>query len=158
SCEKFCQQFVDSLKNNTINDFVNFYQAMDVIIMDDVHNFAGKEKTQDIFFHIFNHLHQSEKQIILTSDKAPKDLAGLEGRLLSRFTCGLSADLQMPYLKTRMAISSKKMYPDGIEVPESVVEDVATQIDNSIRELYGAMVSLLAQSTLNKKEIDHNQA
>jgi chromosomal replication initiator protein len=96
SCEKFTQQFVDALKNNNINDFVNFYQAMDVLIMDDVHNFAGKEKTQDIFFHIFNHLHQSGKQLIVTSDKAPKDLAGLEERLLSRFKWGLSADLQVP--------------------------------------------------------------
>ncbi len=154
SCEKFCQQFVDSLKNNTINDFVNFYQAMDVIIMDDVHNFAGKERTQDIFFHIFNHLHQAGKQVILTSDKAPKDLAGLEERLLSRFKWGLSADMQIPDLETRMAILKKKMYSDGIELPENVIEYVAHQIDNSVRELEGAMVSLLAQATLNKKEID----
>lgn len=154
SCEKFCQQFVDSLKNNTINDFVNFYQAMDVIIMDDVHNFAGKDKTQDIFFHIFNHLHQSGKQIILTSDKAPKDLAGLEERLLSRFKWGLSADMQVPDLETRMAILKKKMYADGIDLPNEVVEYVAHNIDNNVRELEGAMVSLLAQATLNRKEID----
>lgn len=154
SCEKFCQQFVDSLKNNTINDFVNFYQAMDVIIMDDIHNFAGKEKTQDIFFHIFNHLHQSGKQLIITSDKAPKDLSGLEERLLSRFKWGLSADLQIPDLETRMAILQKKMYMDGIELPGEVVEYVAHNIDNNVRELEGAMVSLLAQSTLNRKEID----
>ncbi|MBC7655310.1 MAG: chromosomal replication initiator protein DnaA [Oligoflexus sp.] len=154
SCEKFCQQFVDSLKNNTINDFVNFYQAMDIIIMDDVHNFAGKEKTQDIFFHIFNHLHQSGKQLILTSDKPPKDLAGLEERLLSRFKWGLSADLSVPDMETRMAILKKKMYQDGIELPNDVIEYVANNIDNNVRELEGAMVSLLAQSTLNKKEID----
>lgn len=154
SCERFCQQFVDSLKNNTINDFVNFYQAMDVIIMDDVHNFAGKEKTQDIFFHVFNHLHQNNKQIVLTSDKAPKDLSGLEERLLSRFKWGLSADLQAPELETRMAILKKKAYSDGIDLPEDVIEYVAKQIDNSVRELEGAMVSLLAQSTLNKKDID----
>jgi chromosomal replication initiator protein len=154
SCEKFCQQFVESLKNNTINDFVNFYQAMDVIIMDDVHNFAGKEKTQDIFFHIFNHLHQSGKQIIITSDKAPKDLSGLEERLLSRFKWGLSADLQIPDLETRIAILKKKMYADGIDLPAEVVEYVAHNIDNNVRELEGAMVSLLAQSTLNKKDID----
>lgn len=158
SCEKFCQQFVDSLKNNTINDFVNFYQAMDVIIMDDVHNFAGKEKTQDIFFHIFNHLHQSGKQLIITSDKAPKDLSGLEERLLSRFKWGLSADLQVPDLETRMAILKKKMYTDGIELPSEVIEYVAHNIDNNVRELEGAMVSLLAQSTLNRKEIDLNLA
>ncbi|WP_423149584.1 chromosomal replication initiator protein DnaA [Rubrolithibacter danxiaensis] len=154
SCEKFTQQFVDALKNNNINDFVNFYQAMDVLIMDDVHNFAGKEKTQDIFFHIFNHLHQSGKQLIITSDKAPKDLAGLEERLLSRFKWGLSADLQVPDLETRMAILKKKMYTDGIELPGEVIEYVAHNIDNNVRELEGAMVSLLAQSTLNKKEID----
>ncbi len=154
SCEKFCQQFVESLKNNTINDFVNFYQAMDVIIMDDVHNFAGKEKTQDIFFHIFNHLHQSGKQIIITSDKSPKDLSGLEERLLSRFKWGLSADLQIPELETRIAILRKKMYADGIDLPDEVVEYVAHNIDNNVRELEGAMVSLLAQSTMNKKEID----
>ncbi|HZH54236.1 MAG TPA: chromosomal replication initiator protein DnaA, partial [Sphingobacteriaceae bacterium] len=158
SCEKFCQQFVDSLKNNTINDFVNFYQAMDVIIMDDIHNFAGKERTQDIFFHIFNHLHQSGKQIILTADKPPRDLAGLEERLLSRFKWGLSADIQVPDLETRMAILKKKMYSDGIELPEDVIEYMAHQIDNNVRELEGAMVSLLAQSTLNKKEIDLNLA
>lgn len=154
SCEKFCQQFVESLKNNSINDFVNFYQAMDVIIMDDVHNFAGKEKTQDIFFHIFNHLHQSGKQIIITSDKAPKDLSGLEERLLSRFKWGLSADLQIPELETRIAILKKKMSDDGIELPAEVVEYVANHIDNNIRELEGAMVSLIAQSTLNNKQID----
>jgi chromosomal replication initiator protein len=154
SCEKFTQQFVDALKNNNINDFVNFYQAMDVLIMDDVHNFAGKEKTQDIFFHIFNHLHQSGKQLIVTSDKAPKDLSGLEERLLSRFKWGLSADLQVPDLETRMAILKKKMYSDGIELPGEVIEYVAHNIDNNVRELEGAMVSLLAQSTLNKKEID----
>jgi len=154
SCEKFTQQFVDALKNNNINDFVNFYQAMDVLIMDDVHNFAGKEKTQDIFFHIFNHLHQSGKQLIITSDKAPKDLAGLEERLLSRFKWGLSADLQVPDLETRMAILKKKIYMDGIELPGEVIEYVAHNIDNNVRELEGAMVSLLAQSTLNRKEID----
>ena len=158
SCEKFTQQFVDALKNNNINDFVNFYQAMDVLIMDDVHNFAGKEKTQDIFFHIFNHLHQSGKQLIITSDKAPKDLSGLEERLLSRFKWGLSADLQIPDLETRMAILNKKMYSDGIELPSEVIEYVAHNIDNNVRELEGAMVSLLAQSTLNKKEIDLNLA
>ncbi len=158
SCEKFCQQFVDSLKNSTINDFVNFYQAMDVIIMDDIHNFVNKNKTQDIFFHIFNQLHQSGKQIILTSDKPPKDLSGMEERLLSRFKWGLSADMQIPDLETRIAILQKKMYADGIDLPNEVVEYVAHSIDNNVRELEGAMVSLLAQSTLNKKEIDINLA
>lgn len=158
SSEKFCAQFVDSFKNQTINDFVNFYQAMDVIIMDDVHNLAGKTKTQDILFHIFNHLHQSGKQLIITSDKAPKDLAGLEERILSRFKWGLSTDLTLPDVETRMAILQKKMYQDGIELPIEVVEYVAINIDNNVRELEGAMVSLLAHSTLNNKEIDLNLA
>ena len=114
---------------------------------------CGKEKIR-IFFHIFNHLHQSGKQIIITSDKAPKDLSGVEERLLSRFKWGLSADLQIPDLETRIAILRKKMYADGIELPSDVVEYVANNIDNNVRELEGAMVSLLAQSTLNKKDID----
>jgi chromosomal replication initiator protein len=142
------------MKNNTINDFKNFYQLIDVLILDDVHNFAGKEKTQDIFFHIFNELHQTNKQIVLTSDKPPKDLIGVEDRLLSRFKWGLTADLQIPDFETRMAILYKKMQLDGIELPQDVVEYVAHNIDSNMRDLEGAMVSLLAHSTLNKKEID----
>ena len=154
NAEKFTQQFVESMKNNTINDFKNFYQLIDVLILDDVHNFAGKEKTQDIFFHIFNELHQTNKQIVLTSDKPPKDLIGVEDRLLSRFKWGLTADLQIPDFETRMAILYKKMQLDGIELPQVVVEYVAHNIDSNMRDLEGAMVSLLAHSTLNKKEID----
>ena len=154
NAETFTQQFVESMKNNTINDFKNFYQLIDVLIIDDVHNFAGKEKTQDIFFHIFNELHQTNKQIVLTSDKPPKDLIGVEDRLLSRFKWGLTADLQIPDFETRMAILYKKMQLDGIELPQDVVEYVAHNIDSNMRDLEGAMVSLLAHSTLNKKEID----
>jgi chromosomal replication initiator protein len=124
-----------------------------VLIIDDVHEFAGKEKTQDIFFHIFNHLHQSGKQLILSSDKPPVELQGLEQRLLSRFKWGLSADLQIPDYETRIAILRKKTYKDGIELPEDVIEYVATHITDNIRELEGALISLLAQSTLNRKEI-----
>ena len=126
---------------------------IDVLIIDDVHEFAGKEKTQDTFFHIFNHLHQSGKQLILTSDKAPVELQGLEQRLISRFKWGLSADLQSPDYETRIAILKKKTYNDGIEMPEEVLEYIATHITDNIRELEGALISLLAQSTLNKKEI-----
>jgi len=96
SAEKFTQQFIESIRNNTRNDFVHFYQLIDVLIIDDIQFFAAKEKTQDIFFHIFNHLHQHNKQIILTSDRAPVDMSGVEQRLLSRFKWGLSADLQQP--------------------------------------------------------------
>jgi chromosomal replication initiator protein len=150
---KFQTQFVDSIRNNNKNDFLHFYQMIDTLIIDDVHEFAGKEKTQDTFFHIFNHLHQSGKQLILTSDKPPVELQGLEQRLLSRFKWGLSADLQTPDYETRIAILKHKTYKDGIELPEEVIEYIATHITENIRELEGALISLLAQSTLNKKEI-----
>ncbi len=154
NANKFQTQFVDSIRNNNKNDFLHFYQMIDVLIIDDVHEFAGKEKTQDIFFHIFNHLHQTGKQLILTSDKPPVELSGLEQRLLSRFKWGLSADLQTPDFETRIAILKKKTYNDGIDIPDDVVEYIATHIIDNVRELEGALISLLAQSTLNKKEIN----
>jgi chromosomal replication initiator protein len=156
NANKFQTQFVDAIRNNNKNDFLHFYQMIDVLIIDDVHEFAGKEKTQDTFFHIFNHLHQSGKQLILTSDKPPVELQGMESRLLSRFKWGLSADLQAPDFETRMAILKKKTYNDGIELPEEVLEYISTHISDNIRELEGALISLLAQSTLNKKEITLN--
>ena len=153
SSEKFTHQFIDAVKNNSVNDFSHFYQMIDVLIIDDVQFFSGKEKTQDVFFHIFNHLHQTGKQIILTSDKPPVEMQGLEQRLLSRFKWGLSADLQAPSLETRIAILQKKMYADGIELPREVVEYLAYSITTNIRELEGALISLIAQSSLNKKSI-----
>ncbi|MFC2097120.1 chromosomal replication initiator protein DnaA [Bacteroidota bacterium] len=153
NANKFQTQFVESIRNNNRNDFLHFYQMIDVLIIDDVHEFAGKEKTQDTFFHIFNHLHQLGKQLILTSDKAPVELQGLEKRLLSRFKWGLSADIQPPDLETRIAILQQKIYNDGIEMPNTILEYIASQITNSVRELEGALISLLAQSTLNKKDI-----
>lgn len=153
SAEKFTQQFIDSIRNNTKNDFVHFYQMIDVLIIDDVQSFSGKEKTQDVFFEIFNHLHQHGKQVVLTSDRAPVDLQGMEQRLLSRFKWGLSADLQKPDLETRIAILRKKLFTDGIEMPDDVVEYLAYSINSNVRELEGALISLLAQSSLNKKKI-----
>ena len=153
SADKFQTQFVDSIMDNKKNDFVHFYQSIDVLIIDDVQFLSGKEKTQDIFFHIFNHLHQNKKQVILTSDKAPVDIVGMEQRLLSRFKWGLSADLQSPGLETRLAILKKKIKQDGIEIPFEVIEYIAYSITSNVRELEGALISLLAQSSLNKKEI-----
>lgn len=150
---KFQTQYVEATLRNNFNDFVHFYQMIDVLIVDDIHEFAGKEKTQDTFFHIFNHLHQSGKQIILTSDKPPVELQGLEQRLLSRFKWGLSADLQAPDFNTRASILRQKVYNDGIKMPQEVIEYIASNVTNNIRELEGALISLLAQSTLNKKEI-----
>ena len=151
--DRFIHQFIDAVKNNAINDFIHFYQMMDVLIIDDIQFFAGKERTQDIFFQIFNHLHQNSKQLILTSDKAPVDLQGMEQRLLSRFKWGLSADLQSPDLETRIAILKKKMYLDGLELPTEVIEYIAYSITNNIRELEGALISIIAQASLNKKAI-----
>lgn len=152
--EKFTSQFIQSLKQNSINDFINFYQLIDVLIIDDVQFFSGKDRTQDIFFHIFNHLHQGSKQLILTSDRPPKDLQGMEERLLSRFKWGLSADVQRPDFETKMAILEQKMYNDGIEIPREVMEYVAYNITDNIRDLEGALISLLANASFNKKEID----
>jgi chromosomal replication initiator protein len=151
--ERFCQQYVESVRNNSQNDFIHFYQMIDVLIIDDVQFFAGKEKTQDVFFQIFNHLHQTGKQLVLTSDKSPIELVGLEQRLLSRFKWGLSADLQTPSLETRISILEKKVYADGIDMPMEVIEYLAYNITTNVRELEGALVSLIAQSTLNKKAI-----
>jgi chromosomal replication initiator protein len=141
------------VKNNNQNDFIHFYQMIDVLIIDDVQFFAGKDKTQDVFFHIFNHLHQTGKQLVLTADKPPVEMQGMEQRLLSRFKWGLSADLQVPSLETRIAILEKKLYIDGIELPREVVEYLAYSITTNIRELEGAYISLLAQASLNKKAI-----
>ena len=116
--DQFFNQFIDSVKNNNQNDFIHFYQMIEVLIIDDIHNLAGKEKTQDVFFHIFNHLHQKSNQIILTSDKPPVEMKGIEPRLLSRFKWGLSADLQIPDLETRISILHKKLYNDGIDIPQ----------------------------------------
>jgi chromosomal replication initiator protein len=153
SSEKFTHQFIDAVRNNSVNDFSHFYQMVDVLLIDDVQFFSGKEKTQDVFFHIFNHLHQTGKQIVLTSDKPPVEMQGMEQRLLSRFKWGLSADLQVPSLETRMAILEKMMYADGIELPREVVEYLAYSITSNVRELEGALISLIAQSSLNKKSI-----
>jgi chromosomal replication initiator protein len=153
SSDQFMAQYIESVRNNNQNDFTNFYQLIDVLIIDDIHFLAGKEKTQDVFFHIFNQLHQRSKQLVITSDKPPVEIEGIEARLLSRFKWGLTADLQSPDLETRMAILQKRLYNDGITMPFNVIEYLAYSITTNIRELEGAMISLLAQASLNKKEI-----
>jgi len=151
--EKFAHQFIDALGNRTTNDFIHFYQMIDVLIIDDVQFFSGKEKTQDVFFHIFNHLHQNGKQIILTSDKPPVEIQGMEQRLLSRFKWGLAADLQAPDLETRIAIIKQKTLANGIELPFDVIEYLAYSVNTNIREIEGVLNSLLAQTSLNRKAI-----
>lgn len=153
AAEKFTQQYIESVKKNTRNDFIHFYQLIDVLIIDDVQFLSGKSGTQDVFFHIFNHLHQNGKQVILTSDKAPVDMQDIEQRLLSRFKWGLSAELQNPDYETRISILKNKLYRDGVEMPDDIVDYVAKHIKTNIRELEGAIISLIAQSSFNKREV-----
>ena len=153
SAEKFTQQYIEAVKKNNRNDFIHFYQIIDVLIIDDVQFLSGKTGTQDVFFHIFNHLHQNGKQVVLTSDKAPVDMQDIEQRLLSRFKWGLSAELQHPDFETRVSILKNKLYRDGVEMEDDIVEYVAKNIKTNVRELEGAVISLIAQSSFNKKEI-----
>ena len=153
AAEKFTQQYIEAVKKNTRNDFIHFYQLLDVLIIDDVQFLSGKTGTQDVFFHIFNHLHQNGKQVILTSDKAPVDMQDIEQRLLSRFKWGLSAELQLPNYETRISILKNKLYRDGVNINDDIVEYVAKNIKTNVRELEGAIISLIAQSSFNKAEI-----
>ena len=153
SAEKFTQQYIDSVKKNNRNDFIHFYQLIDVLIIDDVQFFSGKSGTQDVFFHIFNHLHQNGKQVVLTSDKAPVDMQEIEQRLLSRFKWGLSAELQTPNYETRISIIKNKLNRDGVEMDDEIIFYVAKYIKTNVRELEGAIISLMAQSSFNRKNI-----
>jgi chromosomal replication initiator protein len=153
AAEKFTQQYIESVKKNTRNDFIHFYQLLDVLIIDDVQFLSGKAGTQDVFFHIFNHLHQNGKQVILTSDKAPVDMQDIEQRLLSRFKWGLSAELQVPDLETRISILKNKLYRDGVTMEDEIIEYVAKNIKTNVRELEGAIISLIAQSSFNKADV-----
>ena len=153
SAEKFTQQYIDSVKKNNRNDFIHFYQVIDILIVDDVQFLSGKSGTQDVFFHIFNHLHQNGKQVIITSDKAPLDMQDIEQRLLSRFKWGLSAELQTPNFETRVSILKNKLFRDGVEIDNEITEYVAKNINSNIRELEGAIISLIAQSSFNKVEV-----
>ena len=157
SAEKFTQQFISAstakdMDKNTLNDFIHFYQLIDVLIVDDIQCLSGKVKTQDAFFHIFNHLHQNGKQVILTSDKAPVDLFDIEQRLLSRFKWGLSAELQTPDYETRYKILENKFYNDGAEIGEDIIAYLAENIRTNVRELEGVSNSLIAQAAFNRKE------
>jgi chromosomal replication initiator protein len=155
SAEKFTNQFIESVQRTAVQDFANFYLQVDALILDDVQFLANKGKTQEMFFHIFNHLHQSGKQIVMTSDRPPKDLQGLEDRLLNRFKWGLTADVQSPDFETRVAIIRNKMDQDGIDIPPPhVVDYLANSVHTNVRELEGVIASLVAQSSLSRRDID----
>jgi chromosomal replication initiator protein len=150
----FTTQFLNALQNHKLQDFQNFYLQVDLLILDDVQFLAGREKTQEIFFHIFNQLHQSGKQIIMTSDCPPRDMKGFQERLLSRFKWGLTADLQEPDFETKLAIIHRKMHADGISIPTEVAEYLAYSVDTNLRDMEGVLNSLIFHATLLKKEID----
>jgi chromosomal replication initiator protein len=154
SSERFTTEFVQSIQRNRISEFSMFYRQIDLLIVDDVQFFSGKEKTQEEFFHIFNALHQSGKQIVLSADRPPREIQGIEERLLSRFQWGLSADVQSPGLETRIAILQRKAEDDGIELPQEVIEFIAHNVKSNIRELEGALIRLMAHATLHQRDLD----
>ena len=154
SSHLFQVQFTDASRNNVSNDFVNFYQGVDVLIIDDIQEFAGKEKTQNIYFQIFNHLHLLGKQIILTSDKAPVDLQGLEERLISRMKWGMTAELSKPDLELRKKILSNKIKQDGLDISSEIVDFIAENVTEHVRDLEGIITSLVAYSLVYNREVD----
>jgi chromosomal replication initiator protein len=147
---KFQTQFTDACRNNTRNDFVHFYQMLDVLIIDDVQEFAGKIATQDTFFAIFNSFHMNGKQIILTCDTKPAELKGLNERLLTRFRSGLTVEVSMPDYATRLNILKRKAYNDGMDIDEEILQYIAEMVVSNVRELEGALISLLAHSTFSR--------
>ena len=154
SANTFKLQYQDASRNNQIPDFLNFYQSVDVLIVDDIQYFAGLKGTQDTFFHIFNYLQQSRKQLILTSDRPPIELKDIEERLLTRFKWGLAAEISRPDYLLRKNILLSKMHRDGITLSDEVVDFIAQNVRDSVRDLEGILASLLAHSTLTDAEID----
>lgn len=154
SANTFQIQYTDAVRNNTQNDFLNFYQTIDVLLMDDIQEFSGKTGTQNTFFHIFNHLHQTGKQLVLTSDRSPLEMVGMEQRLLTRFKWGLSSEIEKPDFELRKSILENKIYRDGLEIPENVVDYIAENVVDNVRDLEGVLISLLAHSTLANTPID----
>ena len=154
SAHLFKVQYTDSVRKNTLNDFINFYQSIDVLIIDDIQEFVGVEKTQNTFFHVFNHLHQKGKQRIMTCDRPPVMLQGIEDRLITRFKWGLTAEIERPNLELRRSILSDKVRREGIMLESDVLEYIAENVTDSVRELEGILISLHAHSTLYGREID----
>ena len=149
----FQDQFSSATLRGKINEFIKFYQSIDTLIIDDIQELIGKEKTQRTFFHIFNHLKQNNKQIIMSSDCCPSEMEGMEERLLSRFKSGMTAQLEKPDYPLRREVLARKASREGVELPEEVLDYIATNVTESIRELEGVMVSLLAHATCLNREI-----
>lgn len=153
SSEKFTNEFINSIRDNKAIDFRNKYRNVDVLLIDDIQFLAGKESTQEEFFHTFNTLHEESKQIVISSDRPPKEIPTLEDRLRSRFEWGLITDIAPPDLETRIAILRKKAKADGLDIPNEVMLYIANQIDSNIRELEGALIRVVAYSSLANKDI-----
>lgn len=154
SAHLFQVQYTNAVRNNTVNDFIGFYQSIDVLIIDDIQEFAGATKTQNTFFHIFNHLHQNGKQLVMTSDRSPVMLQGMEDRLLTRFKWGLLAELERPNTELRKNILKNKMYRDGLKFPEAVIDFIAKNVNESVRDLEGVVNALMAYSIVYNKDVD----
>ena len=153
SSEKFIQQFVAAAKSQNKTDFGNFYQMVDVLIIDDIQFLSGKSATQDMFFHIFDHLHQNGKQIVLTSDKAPVDIQDIQERIVSRFKWGLSAEIKSPDFSTRKKIITDKLSRDGIKLTEEMIDFLASEVNSNVRELIGVINSVIAHSMIYKSDL-----
>lgn len=154
SSDTFTLDFIAAIQKNKTTDFSRYYRSFDMLLLDDIQFFQGKEQTQEQFFHIFNDLYQRHRQIVLTTDSQPMELRGLQERLLSRFQSALTVDIQPPDLETRIAILQQKAMNDGLDIPYEIIEYLATNIRSNIRELEGAMIRLLAYSSLLQVDID----
>lgn len=158
SSEKFTNEFINSIRDNKAIEFRNKYRNVDVLLIDDIQFLAGKESTQEEFFHTFNTLHEESKQIIISSDRPPREIPTLEDRLRSRFEWGLITDITPPDLETRIAILRKKAKAEGLDIPNEVMLYIANQIDSNIRELEGALIRVVAYSSLINKDINADLA
>lgn len=158
TAEQFANQFITSLQRKCIQQFTHYYQQVDVFLIDDVQFLCRKEKTQESFFHIFNYLHQNGKQIVMTSDQAPKDLKGVQERLLSRFKWGLTTDIKPPGVESRKIIIKSKIELQDISISEDLIDYLANHIDSNIREMEGILVSMIANAAMVKRNLDLNLA
>ena len=156
--EKFTNDFIEAIARTRTSEFAKFYRGVDLLLLDDIQFLTGKEATQEQFFHTFNALYQAGKQIVLTSDRTPREIKGLEERLLSRFQCGLVTDIQPPDLETRIAILAQMVEAEKLSIPYDVITYIADNITKNIRELEGSIIRLLAYGSLTRKEIDANLA
>ena len=153
SSHVFQTQYTTAVRNNKVNDFISFYQSIDVLLMDDIQEFANKIHTQNTFFHIFNHLHQNNKQLVLTCDRPPVELEGMEPRLLTRFKWGLTAEVERPDYLLRRSILENKVRRDGLEIAPEVIDHIARNVTDNVRDLEGIIVSLMAHSAAFDREI-----